>query len=455
MTPMRSLTLKLTLAFLLVALLGAMLVAGFVSARLQAEFNRFVLNRIQNDFITTLADYYESNQSWNNIANVVAHNLRIKRRLPGGAPNPFVLADARGEVIIGDPRHPVGSQLNRVERGRSVPVSVNDKVVGRVLFTDGAWMLRLPQSLEAQFLAQMRRATILGALGATLIALVFGAFLAYTITRPVRELKTGTEMIARGRLGYQVDVRSKDEIGNLAESFNQMSIELAHASKMRRQMTADIAHDLRTPLSVILGYAEALHDGKLQGTPDIYGILHSEALHLQHLIDDLRTLSLADAGELSLDIRPTDVSALLQRVAAAYRPAAAEKSINIQVETAPVLPAVRMDAERMMQVLGNLVSNALRHTPAGGMIRLIATTDAQSLRLRVQDTGTGIPPEALPFVFARFYRVDLSRRVDEGESGLGLAIAKSLVELQQGSISVSSELGKGTVFEIQLPLDSA
>lgn len=447
---MRSLTLKLTLAFLLVALIGTILVAGFVGARIQAEFNRFVLNRFQADLVATLADTYERNGSWQNIAAMVAHNAQIRRRIPRGAAAPFLLTDARGEILIGNSLHPVGDHLSARDRARAVPISVDGKTVGRVLFTDGAWMVRLPQSLELQFLKQVRRATVLAALGATLIAVMLGALLAYTITRPLRDLKTGTHMIAKGKLGYQVQVHTKDEIGDLANSFNRMSSELARASKMRRQMTADIAHDLRTPLSVILGYAEALNDGKLSGNAETYSILHSEALHLQHLIEDLRTLSLADAGELSLDMQPTDIQALLQRIAAAYHAAASERDIALQIDAA-ALPIVRMDPERMMQVLGNLVSNALRYTPAGGVIRLTAESDANSLILRLQDTGAGIPPESLPYVFERFYRADPSRHIGEGESGLGLAIAKSLVELQGGSISVRSQLGQGTIFEIRFP----
>lgn len=448
---MHSLALKLTLAFLLVALIGAILVAGFVGLRTQKAFNRFVLNRFQSDLIVTLTDYYERNGSWDNIVTLVARNAELKRRMPHGMPAPFVLVDAQGRVIIGDTVHPPGELLSARERERAVPIKVNDKTVGRVLFTDGTWMVRLPESLESQFLQQVRLAAILGALGATIIAVLLGALLAYTITRPVRELTTAAHMITRGELGYQVDIHARNELGELANAFNQMSKELARASKVRRQMTADIAHDLRTPLSVILGYAEALHDGKLSGSPETYGILHNEALHLQYLIEDLRTLSLADAGELSLDIQATDLHSLLERSAAAYAPTAQEQGISIQVEVPPHMPPISADPERMMQVLGNLVSNALRFTPTGGIIRLSATEDEEHIILRVQDTGTGIAPEALPYVFERFYRADVSRRVGEGESGLGLAIAKSIVELHGGEIGVESQLGHGTTFEIKLP----
>lgn len=448
---MRSLAFKLTLAFLLVALIGAILVAGFVGLRTQKAFNRFVLNRFQADLIATLTDYYERNGSWKNINGLITHNIELRRRMPRDLPMPFILTDAQGRVIIGNAMYRLGDRLATRERGRTIPIIVNDKTVGRVLFTEGAWMVRLPESLESQFLKQVRLATIWGALGATIVALLLGALLAYNITRPVRELTMATHMITKGDLGYQVDIHTHDELEDLANAFNQMSRELARASKVRRQMTADIAHDLRTPLSVILGYAEALHDGKLAGSPETYAILHSEALHLQHLIEDLRTLSLADAGELSLDFQATELRPLLERTAAAYAAKAQEQGISIQVTVSQHIPHVQLDPERMMQVLGNLVSNALRYTPAGGTINLSTEEDNQHIILRVQDTGTGIAPESLPYVFERFYREDPSRRVGEGESGLGLAIAKSIVELHGGEINVTSQLGHGTTFEIKIP----
>ncbi len=215
-------------------------------------------------------------------------------------------------------------------------------------------------------------------------------------------------------------------------------------------MTADIAHDLRTPLSVILGYTEALADDKLQGTPEMYGVMHEEARHLQHLIDDLRTLSLADAGELSLERKPTSPLELLQRVAATHAASAAEIQVSVSLQADADLPDIDVDPDRMVQVLNNLMSNALRFTPEGGTIALGAKTDGRQVYLTVQDDGTGIAPDDLPNIFARFYRGDEVRNVEEGESGLGLAISKSLVEAHGGKISVKSQLGTGTTFTIAL-----
>ena len=281
--------------------------------------------------------------------------------------------------------------------------------------------------------------------------MLLGFLLARRLTQPIRELTSATQAVAQGALGNQVTVRSRDELGNLAASFNRMSSDLARSSSLRRQMTADIAHDLRTPLSVLLGYTEALRDGKLPADQEIFDTMHVEAQHLQRLIDDLRTLSLADAGELPLARQPASPAALLERSAAAYRTLADEHGVRIDVRAEPKLPSVDVDSERIAQVLGNLISNAVRYTPAGGSIRLRAAAGDGQAVLEVADTGSGIDAQDLPHVFDRFYRADLSRQHD-GSSGLGLAIAKGIVEAHGGTIEAQSVLRQGTTFTIRLPV---
>jgi two-component system sensor histidine kinase BaeS len=270
----------------------------------------------------------------------------------------------------------------------------------------------------------------------------------------VRELTAATRAMTKGNLEQEVPIRSRDELGELAASFNQMSADLARANELRRQMTADVAHDLRTPLSVITGYTEALRDGVLQPTSAMFQTIHQEAEHLSLLVEDLRTLSLADAGELKLICQLVHPRELLERMAAAHSPRARQLGIALQVAVEVDMPPVNVDPERMAQVLGNLVSNALRHTPAGGRITLTATLQGNSVLMTVQDTGEGIPPEELPRIFERFYRGDEARQVHGGESGLGLTIAKSIIELHGGTIAVESTPGEGTTFTIALPVGS-
>jgi signal transduction histidine kinase len=370
---------------------------------------------------------------------------------PGTQPPPsfaFALVDQDGYVVVPAGAYRVGDYVPAEELARGVEVEVDGRVVGTVL-TAGEPPELTPR--EELFLTRINRALLYAALGAALIALPLGLLLARTLTRPLRELTAASRAMAQGDLEQSVTVRSQDELGELALAFNQMSAELARANQARRQMTADIAHDLRTPLTVIKGYAEALRDEDIPPTTTTFDTIYREAEHLSHLIEDLRTLSLVDAGELTLNCRPASPRDLLERTAAAYLPQAQGLGIALHVDPAPGLPPVHVDPERLAQVLGNLIGNALRHTPGGGRITLAARQHAGAIHLTVQDTGTGIAPADLPHVFDRFYRGDAARETDEGESGLGLAIAKSLVEAQGGTISVSSTRGEGTTFVIALP----
>ncbi len=448
---MRSLTLKLTLAFLFVGLIGALLVAGFVGLRTQREFNQFISDRDQQDLVDQLASYYQETGSWEGLT-AIALRYPARGGRSGYMPAPVVLVDSNQTVVLGNQRYSVGQQLTRSEMRRAQTIQVDGQAVGALL-VDASGAIRdplAPRSPEADFLARINLAIIWGALGATVIALALGVLLARAISRPVKELTVATQRVAEGELGLQVPVRTSDELGELAVSFNSMSADLATANQLRRQMTADIAHELRTPLSIILGYSEALSDGKLQGNPAIYDAMYGEAQLLSHLVDDLRTLSLADAGELPLHRALVAPGESLERVAASHSELAAQRGIRLEVQVAPDLPLVEVDRERIAQVLANLVGNALRYTPDGGVITLSAQPAGDRVLLRVSDTGPGIAPEHLPHVFKRFYRADASRPAN-GESGLGLAIAKSLVEANGGTIRVDCVPGQGATFTVALP----
>lgn len=449
---MHSLTARLTLAFLIVGLTGAALVALFVGLRTSREFDRFVLDREQLHLVENLAAFYDGSGSWEGLrARAASQTFGIwgLRELARGR---LLLADASGQVVIGPRGLPPGTVLSPDERERAAAIEADGQTVGYVLFVDRSRQPPRAASPEADFLRRITQAIFLGALGATAVALCLGILLARTISQPVRALTAGTQAVARGELGHQVAVRSHDELGELASSFNRMSADLARASHLRRQMTADIAHDLRTPTSVLLGYTEGLADGKFQGSPAVYASMHEEALHLRHLIDDLRTLSLADAGELPLTRQPCDPRALLERTATAHAVLATSNGVTLQVTAADDLPSVDADPERIAQVLGNLVTNALRHTPPGGRVTLSADAVPGNVQLVVADTGAGIAEADLPSIFERHFRADEARSTAGGASGLGLAIARSLVEAHGGSISVESELGAGSRFTVRLPV---
>ena len=453
---MRSLTLKLTLAFLFVSMIGVALVALLVSLRTQSEFDQFVLESYQIDLMEDIAQYYQQNKSWADIETIAVRSpYRGFRGGRGLIPAPLTLTDEEGTVIYGGPGNTSGEIIPDDELEHAVPVEVDGDTVGWVLFTQfGGGQSAPPESPESKFLENLNQAVILSVFVALLVATLLGVLLARTISRPVREVTAATQIVAGGDLGYQVPVRTKDEIGELAASFNQMSADLDQANEQRRQMTADIAHDLRTPLSVILGYMEALSAGKLEPTPETFEVMYAKGQHLRHLIDDLRILALADSGELTLTRRLVQPATLLEHSALAHAVEARERGIDLHVEASDDLPEFKVDPDRMTQVLGNLVSNSLRYTPEGGEIALTAARDNQDIVLVVRDSGSGIAPDDVTQIFDRFYRSDRSRQ-QNGESGLGLAIAKSIVQAHGGTISAASTLGKGTTFSIRMPLDQA
>jgi signal transduction histidine kinase len=451
----RSITTRLILAFLLVGLSGSLLVTFVVWQSTRNQFDQFILRRQQEVLVNGLIRYYLRNGSWNGINRaLLALEIGLGQN-PGNEPDfqrewtRFTLVDENQVVVYSIMPNQIGQRLSSRDLNQAIALNLNGKTIGWVLAVP-INQPRQPDSPEARFLQSVKRATLISALTAVVLALILGSVLAVTLTGSLRELTEATRDIARGQFGRQVSVRSKDELGKLAEAFNQMSRELERATRVRRQMTADIAHDLRSPLSVIQGYTEALSDGKLEGNTEIYTILHQEAQHLSHLVDDLRLLSLADAGELSLNPQPIQPSLILQRAYARHALTAQQKGINLVVQAAEPIANVNVDVERMAQVLDNLIINSLRYTPAGGEIVLKAWGAGEHVYLQVKDNGSGIAAEDLPHVFDRFYRADRSRQ-ENGESGLGLAIAKSLVEAHGGSIQVESQLGKGSAFTIQLP----
>jgi two-component system, OmpR family, sensor histidine kinase BaeS len=458
---MRSLAVKLTLAFLLVGLTGAVLVAVILQVRTRTAFNQFILNRDQQTLVDSLQNYYVQNKSWQGVVDVYGSNntdaMMPNNRQGFGFNRPgsyhFTLVDVDHIILISDPPNRMGQYAPDSELNHAVILKANNQNIGWLVFNFFPDQFG-PTSPEGIFLGTVTNATRLSALVAVLLALLLGTFLAFTMTRSLREMTDATNQIAKGNFGYQVKVRSKDELGKLATSFNAMSNEIKHATDLRNQMTADIAHDLRTPLSVISGYAEALSDQKLPGTPEVYGILYQETQHLSRLVEDLRTLSLADAGELTMTFQPTDPKAFLERVVVRHQLTAQQKSISLQADVDEGLPTVIMDPERMSQVFDNLVSNAFRYTPQGGAVTLSAHSSEDKLVFLVLDNGSGISEKDIDHVFDRFYRGDQNRQ-QTGESGLGLAIAKSIIEAHHGTLTVTSTVGQGTEFTISIPIDEA
>ncbi|HEX9029396.1 MAG TPA: ATP-binding protein, partial [Anaerolineales bacterium] len=420
--------------------------------------NQFILDQDQQALVSNLEQYYQTNGSWQGVSDYL--QTQFPQQPGGGRPNNgrrdlrqglghFTLIGPDRTILYSDQADTVGQLYPDSDINKAVTLKVNNQTVGWLALNSPPGQF-LGSTPEGTFLQRVNQAILLSAIVAAILAFLLGSLLAYTMTRSIHELKEATEAIAQGNLGRQVNIHSKDELGDLAMSFNKMSADLEKATQSRRQMTADVAHDLRTPLSVLAGYTEALTDGKLPGNPEIYGVLHQETQYLRRLVDDLRVLSLADSGELSLNIQLIRPQTLLEQAATRHAVAAAQNGVALRVELAPDLPQVEVDPERMAQVFDNLIGNALRHTSSGGEIILAAGLAEGRVQLRVQDNGSGIASEDLPYIFERFYRGDKSRH-QNGESGLGLAITRSIVEAHRGSIAVNSLPAQGTTFTIWLP----
>jgi signal transduction histidine kinase len=307
---------------------------------------------------------------------------------------------------------------------------------------------------DAVFIRSITKALLLASVLGGALALLLTFFLSARILRPVQALTRAAREMERGDFAQRVPVRGKDELGVLARAFNAMADSVARSERLRRTMLGDVAHDLRTPLTNIHGYLEAIQDGVVRPTPPVIRSLQDEVLLLNRLVSDLQELTQAEAGQLRLHCRPLDPAVALRQAAAVVAAQARAKGVQLDVQTPGNLPPVLADAERVGQVLRNLLDNAVAYTPEGGRVTLSAVA-TDSVEVRVADTGAGIPPEHLPYIFERFYRVDPSRNRATGGSGLGLAIVKQLVEQQGGCVRAESTVGTGSVFSFTLPLAPA
>ena len=292
---------------------------------------------------------------------------------------------------------------------------------------------------------------------ATLIAVTLGMLLALIfarrLARPLEAISLAANRLAMGNLSTRIpNPQGQDETARLARNFNHMAESLEKLESERKAMIADIAHELRTPLTVMQGRLEAIQDGVIDLQSSEIDRLHNQTKLLSRLVDDLRTLSLADAGRLTLERRPLDLREIIRTVVANFQTQAENRQIHLELTLSSQPLTTKADPDRLAQVIGNLISNALVHTPEGGTITVAAGANKEGLHVRVSDTGPGIPPEALSKVFDRFYRAEASRSRQTGGSGLGLSIVKALVELHGGRVRAQNQPKGGAEFVVQLPV---
>ena len=449
--------LALAAALILIGL-AAGVVAGKQTERFERERDSAQVARVRQ----FVADYYAKGQNW---GEAKANLQAILERAGPVSGAHILIYDDKGFLVADSharlPPGPAGRDgRNRPQNKHDLkkfPVFHDGRQVGAFTVSNTVISGPYPGNpvLADPAPSRIPRGVIHSLLWAGLGAAALGTLLVWLLSRrtlaPLQSLGAAARRLGRGDLSQRAETDGPTEIRELAHSFNVMAEGLEEAERQRRNLTADVAHELRTPLSNIQGYLEAIKDGLVQPTPETIDILHAQAIHLSQLVEDLRLLAQVESGDLQLRLAPTQMAELLQSSVEAVRPRAEGKGVALALEAVPSLPPVELDATRIAQVIGNLLENAITHTPEGGSVSVSARADGNGIAVTVSDTGPGIPSEDLPRIFDRFYRADPSRARSTGGSGLGLTIARRLIEAHGGAIEVDSVLGEGSNFTVRLP----
>jgi len=467
-----SLRTRLTLSFLCVIVATAGLVVVMANLITANRFTHMVSvtgQRYAQRLSPLFAEYYVQAGGWDGVEVLMSYIPPISSHGRGeevrgpvvpraGMPLNFeserlLLLDADGQLIAdSDPQgEPVRLLPASLDKG--TPILVDGRQVGTLLFPSGMGRMT---SYQNTFLRQVNDLMLVVGLVTVLAVLVVSEFQARRIVAPVRALAEAARRVASGDLSQRTPVTSQDELGEMATAFNTMAAELERQQELRHRAMTDIAHELRTPLSVLQIELESIEDGLTDPTPEVIAGLQTDVAHLRHMVDDLRMLSLADAGELQMETEPVEMGDLVRDVVNRMQGAARAKDINLIARLPDTPLTVTGDDQRLAQILLNLLSNAMQHTPPDGQITVSAqrveANDEHEVHVTVQDTGEGIPAEDLPHIFERFYRADRARSRDTGGSGLGLSIIRSLIEAHGGRIWVESIEGEGSTFTLTLPV---
>ncbi len=459
-----SLRFRLLIAFLSVILVTIGTVSLFISLRTSGEIGQFERRGEEAQFarlLHSLARYHFEQGDWTGIqAKVEEMGSLYGRRIVLTDENGVVVADSQGD-LIGQPYQPPSSEealLLPALLLPALPPPPHPFLPPPPLITEASGTVYIgPQSLtdptSPRFLSHsITQFIIWGYLIGGGVALAMTLILSRRILSPIKALTKAARRLGQGDFSQRLELKDKGEVGELARAFNSMAGDLKRAEQLRRNMVADVAHELRTPLSNIRGYLEAVNDGLMKADAKAIQSLNEESNRLSRLVDELQELSLAEAGELKLQRQAGDISRLIDQAVVAVQAQATAKGVSLSTDLGEELPSVNIDSQRMAQVLHNLLDNAIAHTDHGDSITVSAVREGDCIEVAVTDTGEGIPDEDLPNIFERFYRVDKSRARATGGSGLGLTIAKRLVEAHGGSIEARSEPGKGTRFTFTLPV---
>ena len=449
---MNKLWIRLSISFSVVVLVGAAIIMmlglilnnrGFRESFIRED----VLEK--GGLIHILETAYQQNQSWAE-ATLILNGARSM--MPFGGLNSeisIILMDTAGQVLYHPQAEQVGQHLE-VNTLNPVPLHLNDEVIGYLVISEENSDNRHG---PVGFLERFSRAYLYIALIGGLAGLIFGIVTSRSLTAPLSRLAQAAQAIGQGDFSRQMEVVGSDEMQEVATAFNDMVQALQEAETLRSNLVADVAHELRTPLSVLQGNLRAILDGVYPLETSEIARLYDQTRLLSRLVNDLHELAQAEAGQLPLSLQQTDIARLLDDIVTTFGPLAETESISLSAEVASALPPLQVDQARISQVLHNLLGNALRHTPAQGRITLRAGQSDEQVWIAIQDTGEGILAIDLPYVFERFYRADRARARSSGGSGLGLAIAKAIIEEHGGRVTAESRgvVGEGSCFTVYLP----
>ena len=437
---------RLLLGFTLVIFVTIGAVLFFVNQATKDEIQRFseqVDNSRALRMQSELTRIYFINRNWEGIQPLIEQwsNLYDQR---------IILTDTEG-IVIADSQGKLSGEYKSDLPGRVISFPFQREGFGTLYIIPKTSSELSFESFQLLF-SSIGRYFLWGGLIAIIIALLLTYFFSRRILSPVRALTQATNRLGSGDFSQRVDVYGNTEFDQLGKTFNTMADNLGRAEELRKNMVADIAHELRNPLANIKGYLEAAQDGLIETNEDTIRKLDEEATLLTRLVDDLQELSLAEAGELKLNIEPSDIKKIIDTTVQIMQTKASQKGVSLSFSLSNDLPEISIDTQRISQVLHNLIENAITATPSGGIVSISAQQREDYIEIRVVDNGEGIPANDLDKIFERLYRVDKSRARATGGSGLGLTIAKRLIEAHGGKIRVESEPGKGSCFIFILPI---
>lgn len=450
----------LSFFFIVLVILGALYYV--VNRTTHREFRDYVVRGKSNQLKGLkegLVEYYEKNGTWRGVKAVFREAVSSQlggngRRMAhgdgftSGVGRSMALVGSDGRIVASEDESLLGEKIPSDIVTQGVNLEINGRRVGTLLA--GPLVTGELEGSEQQFLSSVNRTIIYAGAVGFAVALLLGWLLLRQLTQPLNKLTRATKKISAGDLDHRVSIDSEDELGKLGNSFNQMARNLQESEEIRRRMIGDIAHELRTPLTVLSGEVEAIREGVYKPTDEKLGQIQEDLNLLKRLIEDLRELTLAEAGELELNRGPTQLDRLIRSVKNKLESIADRDRIKLELDLPESMTELNLDGDRISQVLNNIVRNAIQHTKEDGRVTISASERQKDVVVKVTDTGEGIPEEKLDHVFDRFYRADSSRST-EGGSGLGLSIAKELVEAHGGKIQIDSEVGKGTTLSFSLP----